>query len=607
MALAVALWATLLMAAGAGAQDPPVGPLEDDPRPIRLESVATGLGAPVYVAEPDDGTGRLFIVDQVGRIHVLGADGDLRGTPFLDLSDRIVDLEEGYDERGLLGLAFHPDYADNGRLFVYYSAPAREEAPDGWDHTSRVAEFRVSPDDPDRADPDSERLVMAVDQPFPNHNGGHIAFGHDGYLHIPLGDGGNGGDIDPAGEDLGRPERGNGQALSTLLGAILRVDVDGDGDRTYEIPADNPFTDEPGVRSEIWAYGFRNPYGFTVDRETGDFWAADAGQLRWEEVSLVEPGGNHGWNIREGTRCFDPDDFSQSPDDCRDTGYRGEPLVDPLIEYARGPERGSVVVPAVRYRGDRMPEFAGAVVFGDYSEVRFRPNGVLYVADEADGPGTWPVRRLVVDNAAQIGGGQGTMQRFLLGIGQDLDGELYALTTGRGGPAGTSGEVFAIRSAAAADDDGVPVGVWLVGGGVLLFVLLAAALTARGARRRRDAAGGDDGAVRMAAAACMITLAVLAATACGGESGDAVQGDPVAGAQLLRDGDLTPTCGDCHALSAAGFEGRIGPDLDTMRPGYQRVLDAIREGPGTMPSYADRLSDRELRDIAAYVADAARP
>ena len=446
-----------------GAASAPKGPA------IRLESVADGLTAPIGLTQPDDGTGRRFIIDQPGRIYPLDA-GGLSAEPFLDLSDQIVELDPTYDERGLLGLAFHPDYAENGRFFVYYSADLRESAPEGWDHTSHISEFSAS-DDPDRADPDSERIVLQVDQPYSNHNGGQIGFGPDGYLYIPLGDGGNGGDVDAAGEDLGRPEAGNAQTVETLLGSILRIDVD-TGD-PYRIPEDNVFAGEVEGADEIWAYGFRNPYGMSFDLETGDMYVADAGQARYEEIDLVEPGGNHGWNIKEGTHCFNPDDFLDPPEDCPDTGQRGEPLVDPIIEYERGPESGSVVVPGVRYRGDDLGLLQGQILFADYASIRFLPTGVLYAASPAD-EGLWPIERVSVAASPDQAVG---LDRFVLGIYQDLAGEMYLMTYRQGGPSGTTGEVFAIVGV---EGGGMPGYGWAIAAiGVVLLAILIAALAAR--------------------------------------------------------------------------------------------------------------------------------
>ncbi len=405
----------------------------DDPETttIGLRSIATGLGVPVDLTQADDGTDRLFFVDQVGRIAVNSANGAV--TTFLDLTDRIVGLDPAYDERGALGLAFHPDYAANGRFYVYYSAPLRQGAPEGWDHTSHISEFTVSADDANVADPDSERLILAVDQPYSNHNGGQIRFGDDGYLYIALGDGGSGGDTDDPGDDLGRPEIGNGQDVTTILGNILRIDVDG-GD-PYAVPEDNPFVGETGV-DEIFAYGFRNPFGLSVDHDTGELYAADAGQLRFEEMSVVELGGNFGWNIKEATHCFDPDNFLEPPAECPDTGEQGEPLIDPIVEYERGPDSGSVIAPGIRYRGSAIPELSGHMVFADYATIRFIPTGIVYAAAPVE-EGLWPVRQIEVaeDNFA----------RFILGVAQDRSGEMYLLTSEEGGPTGSTGEVFAIE------------------------------------------------------------------------------------------------------------------------------------------------------------------
>jgi glucose/arabinose dehydrogenase len=450
------------------ADAPPQGP------EVRLVSVAEGLTAPIGLTQPDDGSGRRFVIDQPGRIYVLGG-GD---APFIDLSNKIVELETDYDERGLLGLAFHPDYAENGRFFVYYSAELREGAPEGWDHTSHISEFTVS-DDPDRADLDSERIILQVDQPYSNHNAGQIGFGSDGYLYIPLGDGGNGGDIDREGEDLGRPEAGNAQTVETLLGSILRIDVD--TGNPYGIPDDNVFVGAEGA-DEIWAYGFRNPYGMSFDLETGDMYVADAGQARYEEIDLVQPGGNHGWNIKEGTHCFNPEDFLNPPNDCPDIGSRGEPLIDPIIEYERGPESGSVVVPGVLYRGEDLPSLQGRMLFADYSSIRFLPTGILYAASPDD-EGLWPIEQVSVaaspDQAADL-------DRFVLGVYQDLSGDMYLMTTKQGGPSGTTGEVFAIVGME--DSGGVPDAGWTIGAiGIVVFVILIAASVAR----RRPRSRGD--------------------------------------------------------------------------------------------------------------------
>jgi glucose/arabinose dehydrogenase len=451
LALLILLAFSWISAPASAESEPPLRPSDSDATPetridadspvINANLVADGFDAPVFLTEPDDGTGRLFIVDQVGQIKILDSGGALRGEPFLDLSEDLIELDPDYDERGLLGLAFHPDYRENRRFFVYYSAPLRDEGPEDWDNTSVVAEYTVS-DDPDVADPDSRRVVLEVDQPFSNHNAGQIMFGQDGYLYIPLGDGGDGGDTDPEGEQLGRPPRGNAQTPATLLGSVLRIDVD--GDEPYSVPEDNPLVGEPEAE-EIFAYGLRNPYGLSLDLETGDIYTFEAGQALYEEVNRIEPGANFGWNIREGLACFNPEDQVDPPEECPDTGPRGEPLVDPVVVYQRTPEDGSVVVPGVMYRGSDMPEYRGRLLFGDYSRIRFVPEGVLYVGDPEDG-GPAEVEQLRIGNAIDRRA-DGALGRFLLGINQDLSGEAYALTTERGGPAGGTGEVFALSSA----------------------------------------------------------------------------------------------------------------------------------------------------------------
>lgn len=419
--------------------NPPARLTEDSPA-VRVELIAEGFDAPVFLTQPDDESGRLFVVDQVGSIRIVTSDGELRDEPFLDIGDELIELDEGYDERGLLGLAFHPEYAENGRFFVYYSAPARDEAPEEWDHTSVLAEYEVS-EDPNLADPDSARTVLEIDQPFGNHNAGQILFGDDGYLFVPLGDGGDGGDTDPEDEPKGRPERGHAQTVSNFLGTVLRIDVD--SELPYAVPVDNEFVERPGL-DEIYSYGLRNPYGFSKDLETGDLYAFEAGQALFEEVNRIENGGNYGWNILEGSVCFNPDNHLEPLENCRERGYFGEELIMPVLEYQRSPEVGSVVVPGVMYRGEAIPDFQGKILFGDYSRIRFIPEGVIYLGEpEEGGPGDIEQVRVAnpVDRRTD-----GSLNRFLLGISQDLDGEAYAMTTSMGGPAGGTGEVYLLTS-----------------------------------------------------------------------------------------------------------------------------------------------------------------
>jgi glucose/arabinose dehydrogenase len=413
---------------------PVTGPEAPFEAVIGLELVAEGFAAPIALIPSPDDSGRLFVADQVGLVYILTPEGERMDEPFMDITDRMIELREGFDERGLLGLAFHPEFEQNGRFFVYYSAPLRDEAPSDWDHTSHISEFNVSQDDEDAADMDSERIIMQVDQPQFNHNAGQIVFGPDGYLYIPLGDGGGAHDTGD-----GHPPLGHGQDRTTLLGSILRIDVD--GEEPYEIPEDNPFVGEEG-EDEIWAYGLRNPYRITFDAAgERDLFAADAGQDLWEEVNIIEAGGNYGWNIKEGTHCFDPDEPQQVPDECPDTGPHGERLIDPVIEYPHYRQEdgiGLVVVGGYVYRGEAMPEFQGRYIFGDWSTSFSEGDGILLVATPSETEGElWEVQELDI-------AGQDELGAFLLSFGQDADNELYVLTSESPLPGGDTGRVYRI-------------------------------------------------------------------------------------------------------------------------------------------------------------------
>jgi glucose/arabinose dehydrogenase len=419
---------------------------------VGLRLVAEGLTSPVTLVEAPDDSGRRFVVDQIGTVRVLTAGGTLLPQPFLDVRSRMVELMPGYDERGLLGFAFHPGYEGNGRFFVYYSAPLRAGAPAGYDHTARISEFRVSAANPNRADPASERVLLEVDKPQFNHNGGTIAFGpRDGYLYISLGDGGGADDV-----GLGHVEDwytvnegGNGQDIQhNLLGDLLRIDVNRGA--PYAIPADNPFVATAGCADgcdETWAYGFRNPYRFSFDQGgSRDLFVGDAGQNLWEEVSIAVKGGNFGWNVKEGAHCFSTDEPEQELPDCPDTvgaphPRAGDPLIDPVIEYQNehnplGGGLGHVVVGGHVYRGDDLPQFAGDHIFGDWSREEEEPDGSLFVAKPRKA-GMWQLQQLQVATSPTRRLGD-----YLLGFGQDLAGEIYVLSTDMAGPSGTTGKVY---------------------------------------------------------------------------------------------------------------------------------------------------------------------
>jgi len=301
------------------------------PPAIALEEVASGLKAPVGITGAGDGSGRLFVIEQGGAIRII-VDGQVLDAPFLDVSDRI----EAGGERGLLGIAFHPEYASNGRFFIYSTDLCG---------TNVVAEHRVSETDPNRAEQESFITLIAIDDPFPNHNGGSLAFGPDGYLYIGTGDGGSGGD-----------PLNSGQRIDTLLGKLLRIDVDGRSpERPYGLP-DNRLASEQGAEPEIFALGLRNPWRFSFDRETGDVWIGDVGQGAWEEINALPidamNGANFGWNVMEGAHCF------QTPD-CDMDG-----LVLPVAEYDQSAGDCAVTGGYV-YRGPD-PALQGWYVFSDY-------------------------------------------------------------------------------------------------------------------------------------------------------------------------------------------------------------------------------------------------
>ncbi|MEQ9407876.1 MAG: PQQ-dependent sugar dehydrogenase [Fuerstiella sp.] len=346
---------------------------------------------PIVVTHAGDGSNRLFVAEQEGIIKVLPNDQDVEEADiFLDIDKRCV-YKDNQNEEGLLGFAFHPNYKENGQFFVYYTTASAE-------HTSVISRFTVSKDDPNRADADSEEEILRIPQPFWNHNGGTIVFGPDGYLYVGLGDGGSAND----------PE-GNGQNLTTLLGSILRIDVDSKSEgRAYGIPADNPFIDHEVVvnrkgktakaRPEIYAYGLRNVWRMAFDRETGILWAGDVGQNLWEEINIIAKGGNYGWNIREATHWFRPDG----------NDLKSHQMIDPVWEYHH--DIGKSITGGNVYRGRNVPELVGKYVYADYV------TGLLW-ALEHDGNRTVANYSLKGDKLP------------VMSFGEDQAGELYFTTT----------------------------------------------------------------------------------------------------------------------------------------------------------------------------------
>ena len=401
------------------------------PSELGARLVASGFASPDEVVAPPDHSGRLFVVDQVGLIWILSG-GKRLDKPFLDIRDRIVELMPFYDERGLLGLAFHPQFATNGLFYLYYSAPLRPGlSSDAWDHTTRVSEFKVSSQDANLADASSERILLSIDKPGYNDEGGGLAFGPDGYLYIGTGD------------SIHDPATHAGQYAQdtySLLGKILRVDVNTDdtGVNTtsatlqYHIPPGNPFI-HGGGSPEVFAYGFRNPYRLTFDQgpsaSTMRLIVTDVGQAVMEEADVVVSGGNYGWPVREGTTCFNPRQWNQPLPRCASAG-----LVDPVLEYPHA-GKASAIIGGVVYRGTALHGLYGDFVFGDWG----RGIQSLFAAvPQPDESGQWPIQRMRV----VIPGSQGGQ---LLGLGVDENHELYMLAKDPGiGPVGNTGRVYQI-------------------------------------------------------------------------------------------------------------------------------------------------------------------
>ena len=300
---------------------------------VRTETVFPGVSFErmVYLTHPKGMPDRLYLVLQPGRIMAFdNVPNPSTPEAFLDIRNRVSDRG---NEEGLLGLAFDPDYANNGYFYVYYSAASPRR--------SVIARYHAPPGT-DSVDPSTGKIIMEIGQPYSNHNGGQVTFGPDGYLYVGLGDGGSGGD-----------PRGHGQNLRTLLGTILRIDVSTlDEVGSYAVPPDNPFVGVQGARPEIWAYGLRNPWRFSFDRETGDLWTGDVGQNKLEEIDIIKPGINYGWNIVEGSLCF------------LSAGCDSQGLEPPVAEYGR--DGGCSVTGGYVYRGSRLPSLSGAYLYGDF-------------------------------------------------------------------------------------------------------------------------------------------------------------------------------------------------------------------------------------------------
>lgn len=344
---------------------------------------------PIVLTHAGDGTNRKFVALQHGIVHVLRADSaaEKKSTVFLDISSK-VSYDDATNEEGLLGLAFHPRFAENGEFFVYYTNRAKK-------HQNVVARYRVDPNNSSRADVDSEEILLVMDKPFWNHDGETIVFGPDGYLYVAVGDGG-----------LANDPFGNGQKLTTLLGKILRIDVDHkSGELAYAIPKDNPFAGQENARGEIWAYGLRNVWRMAFDPTTGKLWAGDVGQDVWEEIDLIVKGGNFGWNVREG---FHP--FVRKGATAPSQDKKPSDMIDPIWEYHH--DLGKSITGGFVYRGQRIPELVGSYLYADYV------SGKMWALriDESTGK-VVANREIPLPRAIPV-----------MSFGEDADGEAYFMT-----------------------------------------------------------------------------------------------------------------------------------------------------------------------------------
>jgi len=406
---------------------------------IVLEPYVTGVNAPLAMVQPA-GDDRKFVIEQHGRVRIIDGDGNLSPQPFLDIRNKIITQFHDFDERGLLGLAFHPNFADNGKFYVAYSTQINTQGDLGqmfwWDHTNTVSEFTVSADDPNSADIHSERVISEINWPQFNHNGHWIGFGPDGMLYISTGDGGYANDWG-IGHNV---TEGNGQDMSVLHGKILRVDVNSSaGGNNYAIPADNPFVGNDEAAAEIWAYGLRNPWRCSFDMGgDNNLFCGDVQQNSYEEIDIIQAGDNMGWRVKEATHCFDYTQPDNHPATCESAN-----MVDPILEYPNCTARpddclGISNTGGYVYRG-AAEGWDGKYIFGDWSKSFASMDGQIFIGSEND-DGTWSME---VANVTNMDG----KTPYILAFAQDADGEVYALTSITTGPNGSLDTIYKIMPA----------------------------------------------------------------------------------------------------------------------------------------------------------------
>jgi len=409
--------------------------------------VVENLIAPIDLATIPDDSGRRLILDQAGMVHLLGIDNTIHKEPFLDLSDRLLPLREDFEERGLLGMAIHPEFQRNGRFFVTYTAPLAENAPKNWSHTRVVSEFTIDAENSDRLDPESERVLIKQNWPSRKHNGGALAFGPDGYLYIGFGDGGGIHGVGPEtlNDAYSVPKNrlwwdSTAQDLQSLYGKILRIDID-KGYPDYAIPADNPLINSLG-KNEIYAWGFRNPYRLSFDGDASStFYITAVAETLWEAIYRVSQPGNYGWPLMEGSHCFDRIRPLDPPQTCAsDADDTNKTVIDPVVEYPNMSVHregstvklagvGTAVVGAVMLRGAGFGELEDHLLIADWSSDFRKPTGQLFVAKEAS-EGLWEM-----DKIAQL-------DSRIVALIRDSDQQIYVMTNENFGPYGNTGKVY---------------------------------------------------------------------------------------------------------------------------------------------------------------------
>lgn len=403
---------------------------------LKKVSPDSALNSPVKAISPPDGSNRLFVADQTGKIWIMLPNGTWSSAPFLDITNKLVNLSTTTeDERGLLGLAFHPNFAQNGKFYVYYSANPDWKAPSMWNCTNHLAEFKVNSSNANLADVNSERTLLMINKPYQNHNGGDINFGPGGFLYLPTGDGGRADDT-----GIGHPAGGNGQDLWELLGKVLRLDVNQNanvnakntsewqtGSMGYGIPSDNPFVNSHEGRPEIWAWGLRNPWRASFDMGGNNtYFVSNAGQKLWEGIDTINKGQNLGWNIMENGHPYNRSQMLDiNATARRTTGFLGEPLTNPILSipnFVPG-DPVYVAIGGYVYRGANISALDGSYIFGLWGV-----NSTIKFAQQQSN-GSWMYGNVslnLASNGSSVSGLSGT---YIQSFGQDSKGEMYVLTT----------------------------------------------------------------------------------------------------------------------------------------------------------------------------------